>query len=67
MSTLDRIAIVTFLVTVLVLLVWIAWMVARDRRRYRGRQIAFEVDEPTKHGPFTVYTTNPEQIARGEQ
>ena len=49
------------------LLVWIAWMTARDRRRYRGRQIAFEVDEPTGHGSFTVYTTNPEQIARGEQ
>jgi hypothetical protein len=67
MSTLDQIAIVTFLVTVLALLVWIAWTTARDRRRYWGRQIAFEVDEPTEHGPFRVYTTNPEQIARGEQ
>jgi hypothetical protein len=67
MSTLDQIAMVTFLLTVLALLVWIAWMTARDRRRYRGRQIAFEVDGATERGPFIVYTTNPEQIARGEQ
>jgi hypothetical protein len=67
MSTLDQIAMGTFLLTVLVLLAWIAWMTARDRRRYRGRQFAFEAGEPTEHRPFNAYSHNPERIARGDE